>query len=213
MRSLAIGLTILLSACIAEKAPPEADTSAPVNSQSDTASAPPAVSVAPPASTQPAESTQASTDQHVPPKDQWVVNFSGIGEVRAGMTVKQVNALLNNDLVIPSTRSECEYMRPKTGPKGVSFLFEKGTLSAVSVKSGTVKTLQGIGIGDSEKAVDSAYKGLVVTQSAKYTSGHRLIVTPKDGGNFRLVFETDGAKVTQFVSGREPAVEYVEGCG
>jgi hypothetical protein len=81
------------------------------------------------------------------------------------------------------------------------------------VKSGTVKTAEGVGIGDSEQTINSAYKGQVVTQPAKYTSGHRLIVTQKNGGNHRIVFETENGKVTQFAAGREPAVEYVEGCG
>jgi hypothetical protein len=38
-------------------------------------------------------------------------------------------------------------------------------------------------------------------------------VTPKNGGNNRIVFETDGKKVVKYRSGRLPAVEYVEGCG
>jgi hypothetical protein len=30
---------------------------------------------------------------------------------------------------------------------------------------------------------------------------------------FRIVFETDGQRVTRFRAGRLPAVQYVEGCG
>ena len=175
---------IALTACATEKAPPVADTTTTVT-------------------------------QQVTPKEEpkWAVSYQGIGEVHAGMTVDEVNKALDNDLVIPATRSECDYMSPRSEPKGVAFLFENGTLSVVDVKSGSVKTVEGAGIGDTETTVDSLYKGQVVTQPAKYTSGHRLIVTPKTGGDNRIVFETDGTKITQFSSGREPAVEYVEGCG
>jgi hypothetical protein len=37
-------------------------------------------------------------------------------------------------------------------------------------------------------------------------------VTPSDAVN-RIVFETDGSKVTEYRSGRTPEVEQVERCG
>jgi hypothetical protein len=39
-----------------------------------------------------------------------------------------------------------------------------------------------------------------------------VVATPSDTA-LRLVFETEGARVTRFRVGRRPAVEYVEGCG
>jgi hypothetical protein len=198
-------LAIIFSGCISEKSPPPdtAVAAAPASSES------PEINAAAPSK----DTTSPSDTTPVTPKNQWALNYQGIGKVQAGMRVDQVNALLDNGLVIPSMRSDCEYMSLRAEPKGVSFLFENGTLSVVSVKSGTVRTVEGVGIGDTEKTVNSVYEGRVVTQPAKYTSGHRLIVTPKNNGNHRLVFETENGKVTQFASGREPAVEYVEGCG
>lgn len=188
MKRLVPALTLVIASCVSEKSQPVSEKA-------------------------PVADTMTTATSQVPTKDAWVVTYQGIGEVRTGMTVDQVNTALKDDLGIPAMRSDCEYMSPRNEPKGVSFLFENGTLSVIDVKSGTVKTVEGAGIGDTETTVDSLYRGQVVTQPAKYTSGHRLIVTPKTGGDHRIVFETDGMKVTQFSSGREPAVEYVEGCG
>ncbi|WP_267871531.1 hypothetical protein [Nostoc sp. CHAB 5715] len=42
----------------------------------------------------------------------------------------------------------------------------------------------------------------------------RVSIIPKDRANqnYRVVFETDGKRVTQFRSGKLPEVEFVEGC-
>jgi hypothetical protein len=158
----------------------------------------------------PAPSTPTATE---PKGGKWDVTFSGIGDLRAGMSLDEANVVANGDLVIPSRLSDCDYIKPKTGPAGVAFLFENGKLAVVDVKSGSVKTVEGARIGDTEDQIRALYPGRVTSRPAKYTAGHRLIVKPKTGGNNRIVFETDGVKVTQFSSGSEPAVEYVEGCG
>jgi len=83
----------------------------------------------------------------------------------------------------------------------------------VDVTEGPVATTEGARIGDSEDRIESLYPGQVKVMPHKYTAGHYLVVTPARGGDNRIVFETDGEKVVRYRSGREPAVEYVEGCG
>lgn len=148
-----------------------------------------------------------------PPAGEWDITPKGIGAVKAGMTLDEVRVVLHDNLVIPAKVDECQYIRPKTGGKGVALMFEKNVLSRVDVTSGTSKTVEGVGIGDTEAKINSVYSGRVKSGPAKYGSGHTLVVTPRNGGDYRIVFETDGSKVTKFRSGREPAVEYVEGCG
>ena len=91
-------------------------------------------------------------------------------------------------------------------------MVEKGTVSRVDITQGTVATTKGARIGDSEDRIKSLYPGQVKVMPHKYTDGHYLVVTPAGGGENRIVFETDGEKVLRYRSGREPAVEYVEGC-
>jgi hypothetical protein len=62
--------------------------------------------------------------------------------------------------------------------------------------------------------VQALYASRVAVSPHKYTGGHYLTVTPTAPGDsaYRMVFETDGRRVTQFRAGVRPAVEYVEGC-
>lgn len=169
------------------------------------------------ADTSKAQAAAVTASEAQAPQDvkggEWDVTFDGIGSLKAGMSLDEAKIVSHGNLVIPSELTDCDYIEPKNGPAGVAFLFENGALAVVDVKSGNVKTVEGARIGDTEDRIKSLYPGQVSSQPAKYTSGHRLIVTPKSGGKNRLVFETDGTKVTQFSSGSEPAIEYVEGCG
>ena len=146
------------------------------------------------------------------PAGKWQVTPAGIGDVKAGMSVKEANAVLGNVLVIPAKLQECDYVRPKS-PKNLAFMVEKGEISRVEVQPGSdIATVAGAKIGDSEDRIKSLYPGVEV-KPAKYTPGHYLEVTPNNGGNNRIIFETDGKKVVKYRSGRLPSVEYVEGCG
>lgn len=142
----------------------------------------------------------------------WQVTAAGIGGVRAGMSLDEANVILDNALTIPAKLEECDYVRPRS-PKNLAFMVEKGEISRVDIQPGSdIATVAGAKIGDSEDRIKSLYPGVEV-KPAKYAPGHYLEVTPKNGGNNRIVFETDGKKVVKYRSGRLPAVEYVEGCG
>lgn len=130
------------------------------------------------------------------------------------MTLEQANAALGNDLAIPAKLEECDYVRPKSGPKGIAFMVEQRRISRVDVSEGDIATSAGARIGDSEAKIQSLYPGRVAVQPHKYTDGHYLVVTPASPADsaYRIVFETDGSKVLRYRSGRQPAVQYVEGC-
>ena len=63
-----------------------------------------------------------------------------------------------------------------------------------------------------EARIKQLYPGVATTPHKYVAGGHYLTVTGSDPAN-RIVFETDGSKVTTFRSGRTPEVENVEGCG
>jgi hypothetical protein len=90
-------------------------------------------------------------------------------------------------------------------------MFAGDTLVRIESDS-AVATDDGARVGDSEAAIDSLYGAGVQRRPHKYTDGRYLIVpSPRDSA-LRLVFETDGARVTRFRAGRLPQVEWVEGC-
>jgi len=158
------------------------------------------------------ESASTAPAPPEPKAGDWEVTPAGIGGIRAGMSMDEARIVMHGEFDIPANLGECGYIKPKTGPKGIMIMVEKGEISRVDVTSGSVATVEGAKIGDTEDRIKSLYPGQVEVQPHKYTDGHYLVVTPKGGGNNRIVFETGSGKVTRYRSGRLPAVQYVEGC-
>ena len=205
--SIASLMLIGLAACTTDK-PAASDTSAVPTANASEDTQMPVVPAGEKEATPPATPAPAEPSE---PAGKWQVTAAGIGGVMAGMTINEANVALGNTLTIPAKLQECDYVRPKS-PQNLAFMVEKGTISRVEVRPGSdIATVAGAKIGDTEERIKSLYPGVEV-KPAKYTSGHYLEYTPKNGGNNRIVFETDGKKVTRYQSGRLPAVEYVEGC-
>ncbi|MBA3656799.1 MAG: hypothetical protein H0W69_05535 [Gemmatimonadaceae bacterium] len=150
------------------------------------------------------------------PKEDWNVSETGIGPVRAGMTLKQVNEVL--PALKPSegagdlATAECTYARSSSLPSGVVLMFEKGSVARIEVRSGSARTAEGAGIGDKEARLKSLYGARLKTSPHKYTDGHYLTLPSTTDSSSKIVFETDGIRVLRFRSGKTPAVDYVEGC-
>ena len=142
----------------------------------------------------------------------WAISPAAFGPLRLGQPVREVAAVLG-DTARPADES-CGYVAPATFPDRVSLMIVNDTAMRVDVRSSTVRTAEGAGIGDSEQRIQELYRGRVRVQPHKYTDGRYLIVTPTNAADstFRLVFETDGAEVVLYRAGRLPAVEWVEGC-
>jgi len=122
----------------------------------------------------------------------WVLRFDGIGAVRVGMTLGQVNAALGEKFSVPTEEDEktCFYVEPQRHPDTGIMMLE-GRVARVEVFApeeglhGTM-TAAGIRIGDSEARV-----------------------------KYGLRFETDESderKVTSYYAGTFRAIEFVEGC-
>ncbi|MBK5187184.1 MAG: hypothetical protein JJD97_03005 [Gemmatimonadaceae bacterium] len=90
------------------------------------------------------------------------------------------------------------------------------TLARIDVAAPKLSTDRGAAVGDSETRIDSLYRGLATTMPAKYDPrGKYLVVHPEPGSDStrRIVLETDSTgRVTRYRAGREPEVEWVEGC-
>jgi outer membrane protein assembly factor BamE (lipoprotein component of BamABCDE complex) len=145
----------------------------------------------------------------------WVLNFDGIGAVKVGMTLRQVNAVLGEHFSTPTGEDEktCFYVQPKQHPDtGIMVL--DGRVARVDVfapdhASPSTGTAAGIHIGDSESRVASVYGDKVQVSPHHYTDGHYLTV---ESGKYGLRFETDEGKVTGFYAGNLRAIALVEGC-
>lgn len=208
-----ISLSAALAACtISDKPPVSADTPAAGDTISTgiSDSGPPLVTI--PAN--PPDSPTAAQPV-APPTGTWTVSETGIGPLRAGMTLAEANAALGGILRIPSRLAECDFVRPRSVPRHLALMVENDSISRVDVlDSSTIATTSGARIGDTEARIRGLYPGRITARPHKYTDGRYLVVTPANPADsaFRIVFETDGSKVLRYRSGIRPAVEYVEGC-
>jgi hypothetical protein len=141
--------------------------------------------------------------------------INGIGPVQIGMTAPQASKAAGVKLVGDAPNKNCYYLRPQGQPKDIGFMLTGNRISRVDVRqNSSIKTLSGAKIGDTETRIKSLYPGIKVTSHKYVKGGHYLTLVPSSGAssNYRVVFETDGKRVTQFRTGKLPEVEFVEGC-
>ena len=150
----------------------------------------------------------------------WRVSLDGYGPIRIGMTVDEAQRLLQRPLAIDNYLDDasCRYFTPKgAGPQPtVAFMTDHRRIVRIDVFAGSGPqpvTDRGAKIGDTEARIFELYRGHVKSGPHHYTGpqGHYLRVFD-DSGHVRMIFETNGTTVENYRVGREPAVEYVEGC-
>ena len=132
----------------------------------------------------------------------WAVTPRSAGPVRFGVTPADGG-------------DDCHYTVPAGAPIGLRFMAESSRVVRVDVDSAGPATDRGARVGMTEAEIARLYPAGLRTMPHKYVSGgHYLVFTPAGADSaFRIVFETDGRRVTTYRAGVEPAVEYVERCG
>ena len=174
----------------------------------------PAVDSARAAASPPPPPAVAPDSAHISAR-RWVVTERGIGPILAGVPIAALDTVLSEHLTPAyAAGSSCADVHPKVLPRGVLVMVQHDTVARVDVRAADVRTVDSVGVGDSEARVIERYKGRVRVSPHKYTgpTGHYLTVsTPPDTG-YLLLFETDGKHVVSYRAGRRSAVELVEGC-
>jgi hypothetical protein len=193
---------------------PHADSSASAGS-AKTDSAFPQLPAAAPAPA-PASST-APALAHPVVSSAWAVTDSGAGVLRIGMTRDQL-ALDMHSAVPKHTRADsgCAYLTIPGIPAGMRTMWVAATLARIDIGAPKLPTDRGVSVGDKAAKVEQLYGGSVTAMPAKYDPrGKYLIVKVGSGSDTarRIVFETDSTtRITRYRVGREPEVEWVEGC-
>ncbi len=145
------------------------------------------------------------------------IRFDGVGPVRIGMTYAEAAQAAAAPLTVTDafeTNGACvDVTLPDSN--GITFMGSDGKLVRLDIHRSAAKTEAGVGIGSSEAEVRNAYGDALTISAHPYgTGGHYLTVAPSDPalGNLRMIFETDGIRVTNYRTGLEPYVDYIEGC-
>ncbi|MEA5552664.1 hypothetical protein VB713_17110 [Anabaena cylindrica UHCC 0172] len=156
------------------------------------------------------------------------VTINGIGAVKAGMNLPDAAAAAGVRLYVSASPNDgCYYIHGEGELKNISFMVTKDdvksrqkyvtsdVIARVDIDDPRVTTVSGAKIGDTEARIKALYPGQIqVTGHAYNPNGHYLTLIPKDKAdqNYRVIFETDGQRVTRYRSGKMPEVGYVEGC-
>ena len=173
----------------------------------------------------PADSSSAAAAPHAdttpsPPvtiTTPWAVTDSGAGVLRIGMTRDQL-ALDLHATPPRHTRADsgCAYLAVAGIPPGMRTMWVAATLARIDIGAASLPTDRGAKIGDKQARIEQLYRGRVVAMPAKYDPRAKYLVVrsiPPADSSRRIVFETDSTtRVTRYRVGREPEVEWVEGC-
>lgn len=140
---------------------------------------------------------------------------NGIGPVLTGMTLKEAEQQsgLRFKTTISGNKS-CRHVSPIGGVKNVSFMINEGSIAVAYVSNPQIKTLRGVGIGDSELRIRSLYVGQLEPGESLSRRTKVLQFVPKDAEdkNDRIVFSFVNGKLQSFRAGRLPEVGWLEGC-
>jgi hypothetical protein len=146
--------------------------------------------------------------------DSWVLRQDGIGPVKVGMNLAQLNTILHEKFAVPESKDEqaCFYVDAAARPH-VSFMIVNGHLARIDVYGTGVPTTNGIQVGDPEERAKQVYGSRLTVKPHAYTGpeGHYLTIRSADG-HYGIRFETDNGKITIFYAGRFDAIQYIEGC-
>ena len=141
----------------------------------------------------------------------WPLRADGLGPVRIGMTVSDVESVTGRVMVFGyGDYRSCELWTLRGAPHGLSLMLAHGRVARVEANRGSWRSSRGIGIGDSERKVRRRYRGVRSEPHPYVPPGKYLIV---GGGQRRMIFATNPqGKVTSFRGGRAREVGYIEGC-
>ncbi len=146
--------------------------------------------------------------------DAWVVRMDGVGPVKIGMTLPELNNILHEKFRMPDNKDDqgCFYVNSAKHPH-VAFMIEDSHLVRLDVDGRGVPTVQGVEVGDSEARALKIYGPKLKVEPSAYTGpeGHYLTLRSTDG-RYGVRFETDKGKIQTFYAGRFEAIQYIEGC-
>jgi hypothetical protein len=147
--------------------------------------------------------------------DGWVVRPDGVGPVRIGMGLIQLNAALHERFAMPAEKSDqgCFYVHPKSHPQ-IALMIEDGKLVRVDVDKPGISTEEGVQVGDSQVHAQHVYGVKAKVEPSQYTGeeGGRYLTIRSPDGHSGIRFETEKGKITTFYAGTYAAIQYVEGC-
>jgi len=147
-------------------------------------------------------------------KKAWVVREDGVGPVKIGMSLPELNKVLHENFSVPDDKEEqgCFYVNPGKHPEFALMILD-GHLARIDVSTPGVFTSKGAQVGDTEAQVLKLYSDRIKVEPHHYTApeGHYL-TAQSSGGDYGVRFETENGKIEMFYAGSGSAIHFAEGC-
>lgn len=137
------------------------------------------------------------------------ITTAGLGPLKIGMTVAEVERAGRREVAFAGADANAGCATGVLGAR-LFALFSRGRLVRIYVGRRGYATRTRIRVGDTQRKVLVRYGRAIARSPHKYVPGGLYLKLTV--GNRRLVFETDGRRVTQISTGRKPEIDYVEGC-
>jgi len=150
----------------------------------------------------------------------WQVSLRSVGPYTIGMSLDEAAAAGGAELVeVEDADPSCSYYThdPSTGlDRELRFMVRADRVVRIDIDGTQLKTLSGLGNGDTKAALVSTYGDAVIVSASLSGEANEQYVTyiPFDeaDADYRLRFETTDDIVTSFRIGRLPEVEWVDRC-
>jgi len=143
-----------------------------------------------------------------------IVRLDGIGPVRVGMNLSELNKVLHTSFKSPTDPDEqaCTYVE-MPHQSGIAVMILDGRVARVDVDNTSTRTAEGIHNGDSEARAVQVYGKRLKIEPNHYDpeNGHYLTLSSPDR-KYGIRFESDNGKITRYYAGTSNAIAFVEGC-
>jgi hypothetical protein len=134
------------------------------------------------------------------------VGTGGLGPIKIGSTIAEAERAAGRDFHVSYfPESDCGGMRIA---KGVTALITGQTVARIDVRSRSYPSGKGVRRGDRVSTLLTRYSKL--RKGREFYTGQPMYILRR--GNRKLLFFTNGERVTQISTGRIPEIDYVEGC-
>jgi len=143
-------------------------------------------------------------------------SMTGVGPIRIGMDVYQLEQALQTRIPDTQDASEDSCRQIEAGPRwpGTSVMLLDGRVARIDVTSRGIPTLSGAAVGDLVSRVHQLYGGRLRATAHDFGTGEGMeyLTMFSHDHHYGIRFETDGERVTEYYVGTGEAVQFIEGC-
>jgi len=146
---------------------------------------------------------------------EWRATMAGLGPIRVGMSVAQLERALGTRLPETQDESEDACRQVEAGARfpGTSVMLVDGRVARIDVSERGFFTLSGAAVGDTQASVLKRYGRRISAQThIDGVDDSQVLTMFSSDRRLGIRFETDGERVTSYYFGNARAVQFPEGC-